>query len=48
MKFVKFLKLLNSKITKYDNIAHTNPFELPRKQYTIIWVENKERNDNLR
>jgi len=40
MKFIKFLKLLNKKINKYDNFTHTNPFTIPRYQYTVVWVEN--------
>lgn len=38
MKFVKFLKLLNKKIEKY-NAATTNPFDAARN-WTIVWVEN--------
>ena len=40
MKFVKFLKLINKKIDKYDRLAHTNPFELARRNYTIVWIED--------
>ena len=39
MKFVKFLKLLNTKIKKYDKLAQTNPFTLPR-HITVVWVED--------
>ena len=42
MKFVKFLKLINKKIDKYDRLAHTNPFTLGLHNYTIVWVEDKE------
>ena len=48
MKFVKFLKLLNKKITKYDKLAHTNPFNFPLKSYTIVWVENNDKSFPLR
>ena len=44
MKFVKFLKLINKKVNKYDKIAHTNPFEFPLKHYTIVWIEDSEKN----
>ena len=39
MKFVKFLKLLNKKIKKYEKLAQTNPFTLPR-HITVVWVED--------
>lgn len=41
MKFVKFLKILNKKIEKYDRLTHTNPFKTPLRHYTIVWVEEK-------
>ena len=47
MKFVKFLKLINKKIDKYNRIAHTNPFETPLKNYTIVWVEDSEKNSRF-
>ena len=40
MKFVKFLKLLNKKIDKYDRLTHTNPFNIPRHNYTIVWIDD--------
>jgi hypothetical protein len=40
MKFIKFLKLLNKKIEKYNKHYTTNPFEHPLKHYTIVWVED--------
>ncbi len=43
MKFVKFLKLINKKIDKYNRIVQTNPFTIPRRQYTIVWVEDVEK-----
>ena len=46
--FVKFLKILNKKVDKYDKLAHTNPFEVPLKHYTIVWVEEKIDNYPLR
>ncbi len=42
MKFVKFLKLINKKIEKYDKLAQTNPFMIPRN-ITVVWVENTDK-----
>ena len=41
MKFVKFLKILNKKINKYDKLVQTNPFALPRN-ITVVWVEDTQ------
>jgi len=43
MKFVKFLQLINKKVEKYDRLAHTNPFNFPRQNYTIVWVETTDK-----
>jgi len=40
MKFVKFLKLINKKVEKYDKLTQTNPFAIPRHM-TIVWVEEQ-------
>ena len=48
MKFVKFLKLLNKKVEKYDRLAHTNPFTMPMKNYTIVWIEDSDKSFPLR
>lgn len=48
MKFVKFLKLINKKINKYDKMTHTNPFEHPLHNYTVVWVEEKAPNIYLK
>ena len=39
MKFVKFLKLINKKIEKYDKLAQTNPITIPRN-ITVVCVED--------
>lgn len=41
MKFVRFLKLINKKVEKYNKMVHTNPFDAPLRNYTIVWVEQK-------
>ncbi|MCR5266189.1 MAG: hypothetical protein K6E29_06305 [Cyanobacteria bacterium RUI128] len=48
MKLVKLLKFLNKKVEKYDKLAHTNPFTIPRHNYTIVWVENIEKDFPLK
>lgn len=48
MKFVKFLKLLNKKVDKYDKLTHTNPFSYPLRNYTIVWVEDTDKSFPLR
>lgn len=46
MKFVKLLKIMNNKTTKYQKSPQTNPFKNPLKSYTIVWVEDSESNYN--
>jgi len=41
MKLVKFLKLINNKIDKYEKMTQTNPFVVKRP-ITLIWVEKKQ------
>jgi len=41
MKFVKFLKLINSKVNKYDRLFHTNPFVGHKYNITVVWTEDK-------
>lgn len=38
MKFVKFLKLLNKKVDKYNNTV-SNPFDMARN-ITIVWIDD--------
>lgn len=47
MKFIKLLKSLNRKIDRYDTLSHTNPFTIPRYHYTIVWVEDKVKDNNF-
>lgn len=41
MRILKFLKLLQNKINKYDRIS-TNPFGKMPISITLIWVEESE------
>ena len=47
MKFVKFLKLLNNKINKYDKYLHSNPFKTPRYHFTVVWIDDWGRNNDF-
>ncbi len=47
MKIYSFFKLLNKKIKEYDN-TYQNPFTIPHRHVTIIWIEDfyDEKNKN--
>ena len=44
MKVVKFFKILNKKIEKYDKMA-SNPFTMPQP-IILIWVEEDLENQD--